>query len=107
MICPVCHIGTARNHPIFGILPCPKCQSKHKLLQGLSPRVEFTSESIKLQRQAHLEDITPMHNLKGLEKSWLDKYGPKKAKQRGFTDYEIKHATYGFDGMDTYYKKHA
>lgn len=107
MLCNICHLGEATIHPVFGILPCTKCQAKHKLLRGPSSLVEFTSEDIKLQRKAYREDFIPMHNNKGLEKSWLDRYGKKKASQHGFTESEIRHATYGWDGVDEFYKHHA
>ncbi|MBU6501158.1 hypothetical protein KGQ33_05020 [Patescibacteria group bacterium] len=52
------------------------------------------------------KDILPIHNRGQLDKGWLDRYGAKKAKQRGFTDEEIKNARYVWDGVDEYYPSH-
>lgn len=104
--CPSCHIGKAKLHPIYGLLPCAKCQKKHQQLVSAKDQVEFTSDSIKLQRQTYRSDYLPMHNRGYLDKGWLDKYGAKKAKQHGFSEKEIKNAKYVWSGVDEYYKDH-
>lgn len=103
MLCPTCHTHSANVHPILGILPCSICNKKHQQLQGSSSLVEFTTDSIREQRKAYWRDILPSHNRGELNKAWLDRWGTKKAKERGFTDSEIKHAKYNWN-HEGYYK---
>lgn len=106
MKCPVCHIDIATKHPILGILPCNKCLQKQRKLQGMSSFVEFTTEDIRQQRKAYWKDIMPMHRYGVLNKSWLERYGEKKAKQHGFSEKEINKAEYNWNEEGGYYKEH-
>lgn len=106
MICPSCHLGTAQIDKRLGVLPCRLCIKRHRNLRRSSLPPEFTSDSIKQQRKMYRKDILPIHNRGQLDKGWLDRYGAKKAKQRGFTDEEIKNARYVWDGVDEYYPSH-
>lgn len=104
MKCNICHIGKARIHPRYGLLPCLSCEKKQASLRSPLTPVEFTSESIKEQRKAYRKDFLPMHNRGELDKGFVERYGAKKAKEHGFTDKEIKNARYVWSGKDEYYK---
>lgn len=102
--CPLCKKEEAFVDPYWGMLPCLKCRSKRK--DKPSKQSEMVGEDIKEQRRAYAKDIRPPHRKGQLDKGWVEQYGVKKAKQRGFTDKEIKESTYVWDGDDTnsYYK---
>jgi len=92
---------------VLGVSPyCEDCQNNLTTKHSKVP--EFTSEQIKESRQMYHEDIEQPHRKGVLNKAWLEsKYGGvKRAKQMGFTDQEIKHATYVYSGDDTYYKRY-
>lgn len=103
MVCPVCKVNDAVFDEYYGWLPCLSCRKRQKTLRKPTKQVEFTSSDIKLQRRAYLKDFLPMHNRGQLSKEWLDTYGTKKAKQRGFSDTEIKKAKKTWTS-ETYYK---
>lgn len=105
MRCLTCRGEGAVIDKVYGILPCNSCRLRQKNLLKPQKQAEFTSESIKEQRRTHRKDFMPAHR-GGLDKAWLDRYGAKKAKQRGFSDKEIKEAKYVWDGVDEYYKEH-
>ncbi len=93
MKCPVCKINKATYDEYYGWLPCDECRKKQS--QQVKPSgnlPEFTSESIKKQRKEYAADILQPHNRGELSKEWVDVHGKKKAKERGFSDKEIKNA---------------
>lgn len=57
MECPSCHNREARQHPVYGVLPCKDCTEsrRHNALPG--SQVEFTVESIKNDRRQYAKTI--------------------------------------------------
>lgn len=90
MTCLLCGKEPAIKSEQYGWLPCFSCQNKDH--RDPQEQIEFTSQSIKDQRKAFANDILQPHNKGELSKEWLNIYGPKKARQRGFTQKEIDHA---------------
>lgn len=97
-LCPICRRNKALKDPYWGIMPCDECQNKTK--DKPSKQSEMVGEDIKEQRRAHGKDILPPHRKGQLDKGWVERYGKKKAKERGFTDKEIKESKYVWAGSD-------
>ena len=97
-LCPNCR-KPSKRHPIYGVVLCRDCQKKQH--QRVSKQIEFTSESIKEQRKQFSGDIEGLHRKGYLNKTWLDRYGAAKAKERGFKDEEIAKAKYVYS--DNFY----
>lgn len=99
--CPSCFIQEAQETLSFGILPCVACQARQDRLFSPQESIEIIPERIKQERQERGDSIEQPH-LKGqLNKRWVDLWGQQAAKERGFTDKEIKNAEYVYDGIRT------
>lgn len=92
MRCPSCHKGEAKTHYQLGVIPCDDCRNRQSTLAHPGADIEFTSDDIKEQRKAYSKDILQPHRKGQLSKEWLDQYGSKAAKDRGFSDSEIESA---------------
>lgn len=104
MLCPNCNIRKAKVHAIFGFVNCSRCNNNLDIAIP-SKSVEFTTDSIREQREAHFDDIHPFHYKGQASKEWIERFGADKAKLHGLTDKEIKNAKY-VHNYDRYYKKH-
>lgn len=105
MICAACNLNQAVKDEYWGYLPCSQCQNRQSNLKKPGGQIEFAGDEIKDGRIAHANDIEPDHRKGVLNKKWLDLYGKKAAKNRGYTDKEIKGAKYVYAGANTYYKE--
>ena len=79
-------------------MPCDACQNKHSKLLSPSEPIEIIPDRIKAERQERGDSIEQPHLRGELNKKWLDLWGTGAAKERGFTDKEIKNAKYVYDG---------
>jgi hypothetical protein len=104
MKCPNCKTNDAITDPFYGCLSCDSCQQRQSGLVKPNKQIEFTSEGIKQQRRLYGQDTWGLHRKGELSKEWVDKYGAKKAMQRGFSKQEIKNAKNVWKGSETYYK---
>jgi|GEM_PF-2204232 len=110
MKCPSCNKKEGKQHLTLGLLPCIECQERHSKLSSPNQAVEIIPERIKSDRQEHGDSILQPHVKGELDKKWIDLWGKKAAKDRGFTEKEIKNAKYVSDGIRsnnygmTYYK---
>ena len=105
MDCPVCQKNKAILDEYYGYLPCQACQNRESQLKKPGSIPEFTSEKIKEGRKQFADDIEQPHYKGHLNKRWLDIYGTKAAKRHGFSEKEIKHAKYTYNGLGKYYKE--
>jgi hypothetical protein len=106
MNCPNCFAEPANTHPVLGVLPGDVCKKRLDALPAPKDQVEIIPDRIKAERQERQESIEQPH-LKGeLNKKWVDQWGADAARERGFTDKEIKNAKYVYDGAPgvRYYK---
>lgn len=103
MICPRCRKNKAVLDPYYGYLPCEDCQEQQRKLKRPSRQIEFIPDYIKVDRRAYSTDFLPPHRKGQLDKGWVNRYGKKKAKAKGFSDREIKNAKYVWNS-EKYYK---
>jgi hypothetical protein len=101
--CPSCFSASAQKHISLGLLPCKSCQDKHDNLLSPSMPIEIIPDRIKAERQERGDSIEQPHLRGELNKKWLDLWGTGAAKERGFTDKEIKKAKYVYDGCGIRY----
>jgi len=90
----------------MGVLPGKICKERLDKLPSPNQMIEIIPERIKAERQERGDSIEQPH-LKGeLNKRYVDLWGEDVARERGFTEKEIKNAKYVFDGMPQgrYYK---
>lgn len=104
MRCGVCRTREATHNPFYGYLPCSQCQRRQKTYKRPDKQIEFTTPGIKQQRRDYGQDLWGTHRKGELSKEWVQKYGAKKALERGFTKQEIKKAKNVWRGSETYYK---
>lgn len=108
MKCPNCLTNEAVQHPTFGIMYCLPCQNKHDKLPSPSLPIEIIPERIKAERKERQDSIEQPHFHGELNKRWVDLWGKEAARDRGFSDKEIKNAKYVMDkvqdGSVRYYK---
>lgn len=97
--CPNCNKRPATLHPQFGALPCSVCQDAQEKLLKPGALPEFTTEEIKLQRSEFMDDIEQTHYKGKLNKRWVETYGEKAARDRGFSQEEINKADYVMDSV--------
>lgn len=93
-------------HLTLGALPCKNCQTRQDKLPRPRQSIEIIPDRIKAERQERGDSIEQPH-LKGeLNKRWVDLWGEDAARERGFTEKEIKNAKYVYDGAPNmrYYK---
>ena len=96
-LCPSCFINEATQHLSMGSLPCVACRKRQDKLLSPSQPIEIIPDRIKAERQERGDSIEQPH-LKGeLNKRYLDLWGKDVAKEKGFTDKEIKNAKYVYD----------
>lgn len=101
MLCPSCFKNEAQTHQSLGILPCIGCKARLDSLPSPRQAVEIIPERIKSERQERGDSILQPH-LKGeLDKRWTDLWGTDAARERGFSEKEIKNAKYVSDGIRT------
>ena len=98
--CQVCNLNEAKIDPTFGVIPCEACQAKPH--PSPDKPIEFTSDSIKEQRKEYKDDIQQWHRQGRLNKRKVELVGKEAAKARGYSDREIKEATFVYDD-DNYY----
>lgn len=101
MLCLNCHLHPAVIDASFGVLPCRSCQAQPHVSAG--EQVEYIPERIHEDRKAQRNDIEQPHRQGKLNKRWVDLYGVKKARERGFSQKEIDAAEYVYSTDDTYY----
>ncbi len=99
MLCPSCFINEAIQHPSLGVMNCTQCQDRHSHLSSPDQTIELIPERIKLERQERGDSIEQPHIKGQLNKRWVDLWGKKAARERGFSEKEIKNATYVYDGL--------
>lgn len=100
-LCPSCFTNEATIHLSLGVLPCQSCKSRQDKLPSPQQSIEIIPERIKLERQERGDSIEQPH-LKGeLNKRWVDLWGEDAARERGFSEKEIKRAKYVYDGIRT------
>lgn len=93
-------------HQTLGVLPCLECKKRLDSLPAPRSSVEIIPEGIKREREERNDSIEQPH-LKGeLNKKWVDLWGEDAARERGFSEKEIKNAKYVNDGVPgiRYYK---
>lgn len=95
--CPSCFAAPAVRHPHFGILPCLQCKARLDALPTPTQQVEIIPEYIKEERKERQDSIEQPHFKGELNKRWVDLWGKKAARDRGFTNKEIKNAKYVMD----------
>lgn len=100
--CPNNCGNAAIIHPTYGVIPCSSCQTKPH--NRPNNTIEFTSESIKLQRRERKDDIIQPFRKGELSKEYIEKYGTKRLK---VTPEEIRKAKNVWNGSDIggYYNK--
>ncbi len=95
--CPSCFKQSAQKHITMGLLPCVDCTLRQNKLPSPNHAIEIIPERIKAERQERGDSIEQPH-LKGeLNKRYIDLYGEQAARERGFTQKEIKKAKYVYD----------
>jgi hypothetical protein len=111
MLCPNCSKNQGIKHQTLGILPCGECKARLDKLPSANQQIEIIPERIKAERQERADSIEQPHIKGELNKRWIDLWGVKAARERGFTAKEIKNAKYVYDGLRTkntathYYKE--
>lgn len=105
-LCPSCFINEAQQHLTLGVLPCSSCQIRQARLPSPNQAVEIIPERIKGERQERADSIEQPHIKGELNKKWIDLWGEDAARERGFSEQEIKKAEYVADGIPgmRYYK---
>lgn len=103
MLCPSCFINEAQHHVSIGVLPCLECQTRMDKLPSPLQSVEIIPERIKSERQERGDSIEQPHIKGELNKRWVDLWGEDAARDRGFTNKEIKNAKYVADGVGLRY----
>lgn len=97
--CPSCFAAPAVRHPHFGILPCMNCKARLDSLPTPTQQVEIIPDYIKKEREERQDSIEQPHVRGELNKRYVDLWGEKAARDRGFTNKEIKNAKYVYDGL--------
>jgi hypothetical protein len=62
--------------------------------------VEFVPDYIAEDRMANKDDIEQPHRKGHLNKKWVELHGTDKARRQGYSEKEIKEATYVYQGDD-------
>jgi hypothetical protein len=99
--CPSCFSAPAQVHLTLGLLPCIACQQRQDKLPSPQQAVEIIPERIKAERQERGDSILQPHFKGELDKRWTDLWGTDAARERGFTEKEIKNAKYVSDKIRT------
>lgn len=97
--CPACFNNPAIKHPRMGLLPCLGCTKRQDALPTPKQQAEIIPDYIKEERKERQDSIEQPHFKGELNKRWVDLWGKKAAKQRGFTEKEIKNAKYVYDNV--------
>ena len=97
MNCPSCFKRKGIKHATLGILPCKVCSDRQDSLLSPSQSVEIIPERIKAERIERADSILQPHVKGELDKRWTDLWGEQAARDRGFTDKQIKNAKYVSD----------
>lgn len=111
MLCPNCFKNQAIIHARLGPLPCESCKKRLDHLASPHQMIEIIPERIKLERQERGDSIEQPHIKGELNKRWIDLWGEDAARDRGFSNKEIKRAKYVYDALRTensathYYKE--
>lgn len=101
MLCPNCFQQKAIIHPQLGPLPCDSCRKRLDSLLAPGQSIEIIPERIKSERVERGDSILQPHVKGELDKRWVDLWGKDAAKERGFSDKEIKNAKYVSDDIRT------
>lgn len=101
MLCPSCFINEAIPHSTLGPLPCKECAIRQSRLASPNQSIEIIPERIKAEREERADSILQPHLKHELDKKWVDINGEQAAKDRGFSDKEIKNARYVSDDIRT------
>src|ERR1035437_5146424 len=101
MNCPSCFKRKGIKHATLCILPCKVCPDRQDTLLSPSQSVEIIPERIKAERIQRADSILQPHVKGELDKRWTDLWGEQAARERGFTDKQIKNAKYVSDEQRT------
>ncbi len=99
--CPSCFTNEAIKHNSLGLLPCDTCKKRLDSLPSPRQAVEIIPERIKTERQERGDSILQPHVKGELDKRYVDLWGADAARERGFSEKEIKNAKYVSDGIRT------
>jgi hypothetical protein len=81
----------ARQHPLFGVLPCLECVSEDQTKRKATRAPEFYAQTMQTrvqeQRDRHEKDIMPPYDHNGLPNEEFARAYPEKAKEL-FGEYE-------------------
>lgn len=105
-LCPACFTNPCTIHLTLGVLPCQECRVRQDKLPTPYQSIEIIPERIKTERQERADSIEQPHIKGELNKKWIDLWGESAAREKGFTEREIKKAKYVMDGVPgmRYYK---
>lgn len=106
MLCPSCYKNKGKQTLQGNLLSCQSCQDRHDKLFSPSEPVEIIPDYIKEERKERQDSIEQPHFKGEANKRYIDLYGKKVMKEKGFTDKEIKNAKYVMDSVGgiRYYK---
>lgn len=99
--CPACLNNPAIVHPRMGLLPCAGCTKRQNALPRPHIDVEIIPEYIKEERTERADSIEQPHVAGDLNKRYVDLWGEQAARDRGFSEKEIKNAKYVYDKLRT------
>lgn len=105
MLCAVCHTRPALSHLLLGYLPCQECQTRLANLNHPGSLIDLVPQRIKNDRRAGLPDTLPAHRKGHASREFRDRYGAVTMQRQGFSNEEIKNATYVWNS-ETYYSNH-
>jgi hypothetical protein len=93
-LCPNCFTNQAQEHLTLGVLPCSPCKTRLDNFPTPQQAAEIIPDYIKEERKERQDSIEQPHFKGELNKKWVDLWGKKAAKERGFSEKEIKNAKY-------------
>lgn len=96
-LCPSCFKNPATKHSRLGLFPCNACKQRLDNLPSPRQQAEIIPDYIKEERKERQDSIEQPHFQGALNKKWVDLWGEQAAKDRGFSDKEIKNAKYVYD----------
>lgn len=97
MLCIVCNLNKASNHPTLGFLPCESCRGTTTAHNTLP--YEFALDSVKQSRKEYAKDILQSSRDGVLSKERLEAWGTKGLK---VTPEQVKNARYVWNDIKPY-----
>ena len=74
--CPVCNQNEAKRG-IYGIEPCPSCQTRRSFNSLPDKQIEFITEDIKTQRREYWKSTIQPYRSGQLSREYLQAFGVK------------------------------